>query len=540
MTFARDVWKYFKIDNPKEFRDYYEDDTIDRERSEQVVKAGKWNQLKNLWNWYPSYYSKYERKFLLKVDLTVLLFVTLSYYTKYLDSANVANAYVSGMKEELHITGNEYNYFTTFFDLGYLIFQIPLVLLVQRQKTARYLLIVCELVWGLCTFAASAARNAKDLYVIRFFVGMSEAVGYPAAFVIMSTWYTPEELIRRGAVYNMMSCVGSATSGLLQSACRETLSGVGGLSGWRWQFIIDGIITLGCTTFGLLLFPGTPETTKKFGILSEDDLVFARNRMRGKIALPQLLGKKIWKDVFSTWQAYLLISLWVLRVQIVYSSDLTLYIKSKIGDGYSASDPTLYSAAVNGAAAVSTLLLPQFSVVFGMLPIISLLFCVHYYALIVLVVWNTSEAVKISAYFMENIVMAMVPIFAVWTMILCRDSAEKKAVVLALMNTLSAATSAWLTPLQWNTKYSPDYHTAYRISLGFCVASHVVFFAVFFLDRYDVRWIPKLAGNRRAYDLGELVEVDDLEGEVREGEKKDGEKKADDVVTVVRKETDSI
>lgn len=530
MAFARDVWEYFQIDNCKEFRDYYEDETVDRERSEQIVKAGKWNQLKNLWNWYPSYYSKYERTFLLKVDLTVLLFVTLSYYTKYLDSANVANAYVSGMKEELNITGNQYNYFTTFFNIGYLIFQIPLVLLVQRQKTARYLLIVCELIWGLCTFAAAAAKDAKDLFIIRFFVGVSEAVGYPAAFVIMSTWYTPDELMRRGAVYNMMSSVGSATSGLLQSACRENLSGVLGLSGWRWQFIIDGVITLGCTLYGVFLFPGTPETTKKFGILSEDDLVFARTRMRGRVALPQSIGKKTWIVVFATWQPYLLISLWVSHVQIMYTSDLQLYIKSKVGHGYSALDPTNYSAAFNGAAALATLVFPQLSAVFGKFSMITLLFMLHYYALAVFIVWDTSESLKLSAYFMENIQVAVAPIFAAWTMFLCRDSAEKKALVLALMNTLSAATSAWLTPLEWNTKYAPAYHTAYRIALGFLLVSHLAFVVTWILDKYDEKLVPKLVGDRRKYNVESDLDVESV------GEKKEEEtgkdKKGD--VNVVR------
>lgn len=144
----RAAWRYFKIDDPSTFRNHYDDETVDRKRQEQEFDTGRWHQLKKLWSWYPSHYSKYERRFLLKVDATVLLFVTLSYYTKYLDSSNVANAYVSGMKEELKIKGNEYNYFTTFFNIGYMIFQIPLVLLVQKQKKARYLLIVCELVWG--------------------------------------------------------------------------------------------------------------------------------------------------------------------------------------------------------------------------------------------------------------------------------------------------------------------------------------------------------------------------------------------------------
>lgn len=37
----------------------------------------------------------------------------------------IANAYVSGMKEDLNIHGDQYNLLTTFFTCGYLVAQIP-------------------------------------------------------------------------------------------------------------------------------------------------------------------------------------------------------------------------------------------------------------------------------------------------------------------------------------------------------------------------------------------------------------------------------
>lgn len=526
-AFWKSAWDYFKIDDPKTFRDYYEDDSIDRDRKVHDVKHTRWSQYKQLWNWYPSHYSAYERKFLLKVDLTVLLFVSLSFYTKYLDKSNVSNAYVSGMKQELNITGNEYNYFTTFFNIGFMLFQIPLVLLVQRQKTARYLLVVCEFVWGLCTFGAAAAQNAKDIYVTRFFTGVSESIGYPAAMVILSTWYTPSELMQRGAFYNMMSNVGTATSGILQTACRDNLSGALGLSGWRWQFIIDGLITLVCVLFGLFLFPGTPDTTEKFGILTEDDLVFARERMRGHVAVPQKIGKKTLKDLVITWQPYLLIALWASSCLVNYGSDLTLYIKSKVGHGFSATDPTNYAAAAGGLAAISAFLFPNLCLVFGKFSVLTFLFALHYYSIIILIIWNVSEPLKLSAYFVKETEMGIYPIFAAWAMVLCRDSAEKKALTIAIMNTCAAITWAWLTPLQWNTKYCPKYYTAYRIAIGLLVVSHLVWVAIWVLDKYDERLVPKLVGNRRKYDAGKESDTDseDIEnGYEKEKEKGQGEK----------------
>jgi ACS family pantothenate transporter-like MFS transporter len=40
------------------------------------------------------------------------------YFTNYLDRSNLANAYVSGMKEELGFEGNQFNVINTVFTVG--------------------------------------------------------------------------------------------------------------------------------------------------------------------------------------------------------------------------------------------------------------------------------------------------------------------------------------------------------------------------------------------------------------------------------------
>lgn len=61
--------------------------------------------------------SKEERAFVWRLDVFFLTIGFLGYMFKYLDQVNVANAYVSGMKEDLNLHGNELNYFTTYFNV---------------------------------------------------------------------------------------------------------------------------------------------------------------------------------------------------------------------------------------------------------------------------------------------------------------------------------------------------------------------------------------------------------------------------------------
>lgn len=59
--------------------------------------------------------AKEERAFLWRLDLGFLTIGFLGYMFKYLDQINISNAYVSGMQEDLNLTGDELNYFTTYF-----------------------------------------------------------------------------------------------------------------------------------------------------------------------------------------------------------------------------------------------------------------------------------------------------------------------------------------------------------------------------------------------------------------------------------------
>ncbi len=48
------------------------------------------------------------------------------------------------------------------------------------------------------------------------------------------------------------------------TAIWQTMNGHAGLPGWRWVFIICGIVTIPVAVFGFAFFPDLPETTKAF------------------------------------------------------------------------------------------------------------------------------------------------------------------------------------------------------------------------------------------------------------------------------------
>lgn len=58
------------------------------------VKEGAWIRFLTFLHWYPKDMPSEEKKLILRLDLSILIFGCLSFFTKYLDQASLTNAYV--------------------------------------------------------------------------------------------------------------------------------------------------------------------------------------------------------------------------------------------------------------------------------------------------------------------------------------------------------------------------------------------------------------------------------------------------------------
>ena len=504
------VWPYFKIDHPESFKKEYNDPTIDRDRrAAKVSKYDKYNVLK-AFDWYPKHYSPYERKFLMKFDAFVLFFLGASFYTKYLDNANVGSAYVSGLKTDLNLHGNELNYFNTCYTVGYALFQIPITLLITKPHFSRHLLLFCELAWGMMTLANAYVTSAGQMYAIRFFVGVFEACSFPATYVILSSYLTEEELFKRAGVYGAFAVAGNASSGALQTRARESLNGVMGLAGWRWQFIIDAVITFGIFLYGFFLFPGIPSACKSFAFFSEDDMIFARKRLENKIAFPKRFTWGTLKETISTWQVYFGSAIWVLHHQSWYSNGPKLYMKSR-PDLYTTSMVTTWDSYMYVVGIPCAIMVAPICQYYGKFLPVNSVMLITYYACIILVIWNVPNNVLISAFFLERPFRdGLAQVYYTWIATLCKDNVEKKALVLSWVQALSYAVNAFAIPLQYNVKDAPRFKKGYIINFVLIGCSHLVFLAGLWLEKYDLKYFPKIAGKRHV-DNNEFF-IENIEG----------------------------
>lgn len=110
----------------------------------------------------------------------------------------------------------------------------------------------------------------------------------------------PRDLATRISWFYCMSALSGAFSGLLAAAIAK-MDGTGGYEGWRWIFIIEGIVTivLGIGTFFLLI--DTPELSGKW--LDPEEVRFLQLqhfiKQGGRFKEESEENRHMWQDLWA-------------------------------------------------------------------------------------------------------------------------------------------------------------------------------------------------------------------------------------------------
>ena len=175
-----------------------------------------------------------------RTALRLLPYVLLLYVIAYLDRNNLATAALQ-MPHDLGFDDRVIGFGAGIFALGYVILEIPGTLIVERWSARRWITRIM-ISWGLVTIGMAFVRTPRQFYTMRFLLGLAEAGFFPGIIVYLTHWFIYED--RAKAVAGFMAAIplayviGSPISGLLLGVHW------GGLRGWQWLFIIEGLPAL--------------------------------------------------------------------------------------------------------------------------------------------------------------------------------------------------------------------------------------------------------------------------------------------------------
>ncbi|ETN44368.1 uncharacterized protein HMPREF1541_10548 [Cyphellophora europaea CBS 101466] len=241
------------------------------------------------------------------MDLTLMTFGCLGTFIKYLDKSNLQSAFVSGMKEDLELYGNELNYANTAYAIANVVALWPSNLLLTRVNP-RWFIPFLEAGWTIITFLQAIMKTPTQMYALRAILAIFETGHYSAVVYLCGAWYQKGELARRLAIINITTAIGPMFSSYLQAAAYTGLNGVHGRAGWQWLFIIDGIISIGVIIPQILFYPDVPARQKPDRAFTEREIELARDRnpkegrvRQGAFTLKQVKRWFLTPDIWMLW-----------------------------------------------------------------------------------------------------------------------------------------------------------------------------------------------------------------------------------------------
>ncbi|NWC77501.1 MFS transporter [Pseudomonas sp. P7759] len=184
-----------------------------------------------------------------KLNWRLLPLLFIGYVFAYLDRINVGFAKLQ-MQNDLGLSDAAYGAGAGIFFIGYVLFELPSTLMLPRigaRKTFSRILVL----WGITSACMLFVRDVPTFYAMRFLLGVFEAGFAPGMIYYLSRWYGPNRMARAIAIVFIAGPMGGILGGPISAWLITTFAGVGGLAGWQWMFLIEG---LPCVFLGVLMY----------------------------------------------------------------------------------------------------------------------------------------------------------------------------------------------------------------------------------------------------------------------------------------------
>lgn len=229
-----------------------------------------------------------EAQVMRKVTWRLLPFLTLCYLLAFIDRANIGMASLQ-MNADLGFTSKIFDFGASLFFVAYFLMEVPSNLMLQKVGARRWIARIM-VTWGMVSAGMAFVWNVESFYVMRFLLGAAEAGFFPGVVLYLTYWMPPLHRGRALALFAvaipLSSFVGSPLGGLLLS-----LDGMGGLRGWQWLFICEGVPTVLLGLACLRVLTDRPEQARW---LSDDERAWLASATNSMAADKPMIQGSAW------------------------------------------------------------------------------------------------------------------------------------------------------------------------------------------------------------------------------------------------------
>ncbi|KUL84240.1 hypothetical protein ZTR_06954 [Talaromyces verruculosus] len=200
------------------------------------------------------------KKILFKTDIRILPILALLFLCSFLDRTNVGNAKIVGLEANTGITDHQYDIGLAVFYLFYVCSELPSNL-VLKKASPRVWLPFLTILWGIITMCLGFIKGFGSFVAVRALLGIAEGGLLPGMVLYLSSFYKRSDLALRIGLFYTAASLSGAFGGLLARGLIE-IGPRGGLEGWRWIFIIEGLLTVVCGVIAAIFLPNNLVTAR--------------------------------------------------------------------------------------------------------------------------------------------------------------------------------------------------------------------------------------------------------------------------------------
>ncbi|WP_255295243.1 MFS transporter [Bacillus sp. AFS037270] len=179
-----------------------------------------------------------EKSTVKKTMRRILPFILVLYVVAFLDRVNMGYAALE-MNADLALTAEAFGLLSGLFFISYFIFEVPSNLIMHKVG-ARLWISRIMISWGIVVILTGFIQTATHLYILRFLLGAAEAGFVPGIVLYLTYWFRSRERGRATALFFVALPLSALIGEPLSTWIMDTISW-GGLAGWRWMFIMEGI-----------------------------------------------------------------------------------------------------------------------------------------------------------------------------------------------------------------------------------------------------------------------------------------------------------